>query len=73
MNVLLQANEIVRRKWRTTGTGWKVFLAIFIVIVALISLAGFIIWAFLKLVKSLGTGLKGDKTDFYFPRTARRR
>lgn len=70
MRYIAEASEIVRRKWRTTGRGWKVFLAIGIVIAGLIGLLCFIVWAFVKFLGSLSVG-KAQNVGLYFP--ARRR
>ena len=73
MNVLSQANDIVRRRWRTTGKGWKVFLVIATIILTILGIIGLIIWSFFKLLKGLATGVGGGRYDLYFPAARRRR
>lgn len=73
MSVLAQANDIVRRKWRTTDRGWKVFLVIAIIILAGLGLVGLITWGFIGLLKSLAVGVGSGRYDLYFPAGRRRR
>ena len=71
INILLQANEIVKRKWNTTGRGWKVFLVIAIIILSIIGLVALIIWGTVRLLMSLAVG--GTRNmDLYFPKAHRR-
>ena len=73
MNVLTQANDIVRKKWRTHGVWWKVFLVISVIILAIIALIAFVIWSVVKLAKGLAAGVStGGNYSLYFPRRNRR-
>ncbi len=70
MRVLEEAADIVKRKWRTTRTGWKVFLAVIIVLAGITGLIMFSLLLFVKFLKALSVG--GTRNlDLYFPRTRR--
>lgn len=74
MSVLAQASDVARRKWRSTGGGWKGLLAVFIGALALIGLAYLVVWSGFRLLKGLSTGIgSGRNMDLYFPRMSRRR
>ncbi len=70
MRVLTEANDIVRRKWRNAGRGWKVLLATGIIIASIIGLILFIIWMFIQFLRSLSIG-GTQNHDLYFPRSRR--
>jgi len=61
-----EVNKIVRNKWRTVGTGWKVTLVIGIILLSILALVGLIIWGIFKLIGSLA--VPGTRNmGFYFP------
>lgn len=72
MNVLREANEIVRRKWRNTGKGWKVALAIGLVVVAILGVVYMFLWLAGRLIKGLTVGSFRNR-DLYLPRVGRAR
>lgn len=70
MQILTQANDIVKKKWRTTGTVAKVFLSIAIIVAAVVGLICFVIWGAVRLLKSLS--ISGTRNmDLYLPRRRR--
>ena len=70
MNVLNEASDIVRRKWRNTHSAWKAALFIGVVILAILAVAGLALWLVGRLIKSLTAG--GFRNmDLYFPRVRR--
>lgn len=71
MNVLLQADEIARRRWRMTGIAGKVLLTFAITILVVVAVAGFLVWAAVSLVKGLVTG-RAQNLSLYFPARRRR-
>ncbi|KKL62528.1 hypothetical protein LCGC14_2184260 [marine sediment metagenome] len=71
MRALEEASEIVRRKWRTTGRGWRVLLAVGITIAAVIGLVLLLLWLFVKFLKALSVG-GARNLDLYFPARRRR-
>lgn len=70
INVLTQASEIARKKWRTAGRGWRIFLAVIIVILLVVGLVALCIWAIVKFLKALSIGSTRN-LGLYYP--ARRR
>lgn len=69
INVLTQAQEIVRKHW-PKNRGWKVFVIISLIILAILGLLGLCVWLLGRFVRSLSVG-SVHNTSLYFP--ARRR
>ena len=72
MRVLIEASEIVQRKWRTTGKGWRVLLAIGIAVATVVGLVAFCVWLFVKFLRALSVG-GARNLDLYFVSPRRRR
>jgi len=70
MNVLSEASDIVKRKWRNTRSGWKVALFIGLIILAILAVIGLALWLLGRLVKSLAVGGFRNR-DLYIPRVRR--
>lgn len=70
LKVLEQAGDIVSRKWKGSGMGWKVVLIVGCVVLAVLSIVGLIIWMLGKLVKSITAG-GFRNANLYFPKTRR--
>ena len=70
MNVLNEASDIVRRKWRNTHSAWKAALLIGVVILAVLAVAGLTLWLVGRLIKSLTAGGFRNR-DLYIPRVRR--
>ena len=70
MNVLSEATDIVKRKWRNTRSGWKVALFIGLIILAILAVIGLALWLLGRLVKSLAVGGFRNR-DLYIPRVRR--
>jgi flagellar basal body-associated protein FliL len=74
MRYVSEVNEIVKRRWRTTGKGWRIFLIITIIVLSVLFIVGLAVWSFFKLVKSLASGVgSGRNMGLYFPATRGRR
>jgi len=71
MNVLSEAADIVKRKWRNTHGGWKFALFIGLIILAILAVAGLALWFVGRLIKSLTAGGFRNR-DLYIPRVIRR-
>lgn len=67
INVLEQAGDIVSRRWRNTGKGWRVFLVLGIIIVGILGIVALVLWLLVRLVKGLTIGGFRNK-DLYVPR-----
>ena len=67
MNVLSEASEIVKKKWRNTHGGWKVALFIGLIILAILAVIGIALWFLGRLIKSLTAGGFRNR-DLYIPR-----
>ena len=72
VNVLTQAGGIVSKKWKNSGSGWKVVLIIGCVILSVLGIIGLVLWFLGRLVKSLTTGGFRNR-DLYMPRMGSRR
>jgi len=70
MNVLSEASEIVKKKWRNTHGGWKVVLFIGLIILAILAVIGIALWFLGRLIKSLTAGGFRNR-DLYIPRVRR--
>lgn len=70
MNVLNEASDIVKRRWRNTHSAWKAALFIGVIILAILAVAGLALWLVGRLIKSLTAGGFGNK-DLYIPRVRR--
>jgi len=68
MNVLSEASEIVKRKWRNTHGGWKAALFVGLIILAILAVVGLALWLLGRLIKSLTAGGFRNR-DLYIPRT----
>lgn len=72
LRVLEQAGDIVSRRWRSTGKGWRVFLVIGIIILSILGIVGLVIWLLGRLVKGLTVGGFRNR-DLYIPKMGYRR
>jgi len=70
MNVLSEASDIVKRKWRNTRSVWKAALFIGLIILAILAVAGLALWLVGRLIKSLTAGGFRNR-DLYIPRVRR--
>jgi ascorbate-specific PTS system EIIC-type component UlaA len=70
MNVLNEAADIVKRKWRNTHGGWKAALFIGLIIMAVLAVIGLALWLLGRLIKSLTAGGFRNR-DLYIPRVRR--
>ena len=68
MNVLSEATDIVKRKWRNSCSGWKAALFVGLIILAILAVAGLALWLVGRLIKSLTAGGFRNR-DLYIPRT----
>ena len=66
MRVLEEASEIVKRKWRTAGMGWRILLAVGITIAAVMGFVLLLVWLFVKFLKALSVG-GARNLSLYFP------
>lgn len=71
MNVLEQAQEIVKNKW-PKGKGWKVFIIISLVVLGIIGIIALVLKLLVSLVRGLTAGGARNK-DLYLPSMGRRR
>ncbi len=72
MNALLQANDIVRRRWNRSGTVWKTLIIGAVIIMSIVGLAYFVLWSIVKLLKGLSSGVgTGGDYSLYFPKRRR--
>jgi flagellar biogenesis protein FliO len=55
LKVLRQAGDIVAKKWNRVGRGWKITLAILLIILAILGIIALVFWMLGKLIKSLGS------------------
>ena len=67
MDVLNEASDIVKKKWRNTRNGWKVALFIGLIILAILAVIGLALWLVGRLIKSLTAGGFRNR-DLYIPR-----
>jgi len=70
MNVLNEASDIVKRRWRHTHSAWKATLLIGVIILAILAVAGLALWLVGRLIKSLTAGGFRNR-DLYLPRVRR--
>ena len=70
MNVLSEASDIAKRKWRNTHGGWKAALFIGLIILAILAVAGLPLWFVGRLIKSLTVGGFRNR-ELYIPRVRR--
>lgn len=64
MSILVEAENIIKRRWGSVGRGWKVFFLIGLVVASIFYFLG-------KLVKALSIGGFRNR-DLYLPRIGRR-
>ena len=67
IRVLEEAADIVKRKWGSTGKGWKVALAIFAVFLVLAGIVWLVLQLLIWLVRGLTVGGYRNR-DLYFPK-----
>jgi len=72
MRILTEAAEIVSRRWRGIGKGWRVFLGILIVIGSLLGIVYLFLRLCVGLLKSISIGGYRNKA-LYVPSVGRRR
>ena len=70
MNVLSEASNIVRRKWRNGHTAWKVALFFGLVMFTILAVVGLALWLVGRLIRSLAAGGFRNR-DLYIPRVRR--
>jgi len=70
MNVINQATDIVKRKWRSTGSGWKVALFTGLIILAILAIIALAIWLVGRSIKSITSGEFRNR-DLYFAKVRR--
>ena len=70
MNVLNEAADIAKKKWRNSGNAWKVALFIGLIILAILAVAGLALWFLGRLIKGLTAGGFRNR-DLYIPRVRR--
>ena len=67
MNVLSEATDIAKRKWRNTHGSWKAALFVGLIILAILAVVGLTLWLLGRLIKSLTAGGFRNR-DLYIPR-----
>jgi len=67
MNVLSEASDIVKRKWRNSRSVWRAAMFVGLVIPAILAVVGLALWFVGRLIKSLTAGGFRNR-DLYIPR-----
>jgi len=72
INVLQQASDVARRKWNSSGSGWKAAVIVFFVLLTIVGTVGLFVWLSVKMLKGIAVG-GGKNYSLYFPQTRRHR
>lgn len=71
LRVLREANEVVRRKWRNTGRGWKIALVVGLIIAGVLGVITTGLYLAGRLIKALTIGGFRNRS-LYIPSVGRR-